>query len=382
MTVAALGVVAFLVGGLAAFVVGPDDDPDDGVVATATTTSPEPASTVAEPTTTAPPTTIDPNAPPSQQVGSGEPVTFVFGGDIHFDGPLAGTLADDPGSILAGVQPVLQDADVAVVNLETAIGDRGTKASKEFNFQAPPTAFTALMDSGVDVIGMANNHALDYGQDGLLQTFAAAKEMQAPILGIGGNELAAFAPWTSEINGQRVSVIAATSVLDGNLIDDWTATADHPGVASAKRLDSLLAAVRAAREESDTVAVFLHWGTEATTCADDRQLDLAPQLVEAGADIVVGSHAHRVLAGGYVGHAYVDYGLGNLVFKTSSAGGRETGLLRVTATGRRIDQAEWLPGRIGTDFLPQLLTGPDQEEELAEWNELRACSQLADAPSS
>ncbi|HOT81151.1 MAG TPA: CapA family protein, partial [Microthrixaceae bacterium] len=173
-----------------------------------------------------------------------------------------------------------------------------------------------------------------------------------------------------------------TSVLDGNLIGSWTATEDHPGVASAKRVDQLVAAVEAARKVSDTVVVFLHWGTETKFCANQNQLDLAPRLIIAGADLVIGSHAHRVLAGGYLGSAYVGYGLGNLVFKAGSGDGRDTGLLRVTVTGRRVDDAEWLPGRIGGNYLPTLLDGADRDAELATWNSRRACSELADAPDS
>ncbi|MFN8051342.1 MAG: CapA family protein [Acidimicrobiales bacterium] len=320
-------------------------------------------------------------ANPREALGSGKPVTFVFGGDIHFDGPLAHTLATAPDSVLAGVQPALRDADVAVVNLETSIGHGGDKAAKAFNFQAPPEAFAALTGAGVDVIGMANNHALDYGQSGLTQTLAAIDAAKAPVIGLGANEAAALAPFTTTVNGQRIAVLAATAVIDSNLVSDWTATATHPGVASAKRADQLVAAVAAARRNADTVAVFLHWGTEKSFCANEQQLALAPKLVAAGADLVIGSHAHRVLAGGYVGHAYVDYGLGNFVFKAGGGDGRDTGLLRVTVTGRRVDSAEWLPGRIGGNYLPSLLSGADQASELAAWESRKACSKLASAPS-
>ncbi|HQF94743.1 MAG TPA: CapA family protein [Microthrixaceae bacterium] len=380
--IAGLGLCAFVIGSLAGWIFGGADDATVSTADPTTTTLRADGGTDAPPSTGATSTTVDPAAPVRDQIGAGQPVTFVFGGDIHFDGPLATTLANAPDSILAGLQPTLSDADVAVVNLETAIGTGGTKAAKEFNFRASPAAFGALTSAGVDVIGMANNHALDYGQDGLTETLAAVAETKAPVIGVGVNEAAALAPWTSTVNGQRISVIAATSVLDGNLIDSWTATEDHPGVASAKRVDQLVAAVEAARNVSDTVVVFLHWGTETKFCANQNQLDLAPRLIIAGADLVIGSHAHRVLAGGYLGSAYVDYGLGNLVFKAGSGDGRDTGLLRVTVTGRRVDDAEWLPGRIGGNYLPTLLDGADRDAELATWNSRRACSELADAPDS
>ena len=380
--IAGLGLCAFVIGSLAGWIFGGADDATVSTADPTTTTLRADGGTDAPPSTGATSTTVDPAAPVRDQIGAGQPVTFVFGGDIHFDGPLATTLANAPDSILAGLQPTLSDADVAVVNLETAIGTGGTKAAKEFNFRASPAAFGALTSAGVDVIGMANNHALDYGQDGLTETLAAVAETKAPVIGVGVNEAAALAPWTSTVNGQRISVIAATSVLDGNLIDSWTATEDHPGVASAKRVDQLVAAVEAARKVSDTVVVFLHWGTETKFCANQNQLDLAPRLIIAGADLVIGSHAHRVLAGGYLGSAYVGYGLGNLVFKAGSGDGRDTGLLRVTVTGRRVDDAEWLPGRIGGNYLPTLLDGADRDAELATWDSRRACSELADAPDS
>lgn len=328
-------------------------------------------------TTTAPPT-----GPPGSQLGSGKPVTLVFGGDIHYDGPLAARLESAPSTMLDGLQPALTEADLAVVNLETAIGTGGDKAAKAFNFRAPPAAFAALTGAGVDVLAMANNHALDYGQTGLAETLAAAEAMKAPVVGIGVDEAEALAPFTTTIQGQRIAVINATAVLDSNLITDWTATPGHPGVASAKRVEQLTAAVAAVRRDADTVIVFLHWGTEKAFCADERQRALAPALVDAGADIVIGGHAHRVQGGGYLGHAFIGYGLGNLQFKTSSADARQTGLMRIVATGRRIDSAEWLPARINGEFLPVLLGGAEAAQAQQAWAARRECSGLAATPTS
>jgi poly-gamma-glutamate synthesis protein (capsule biosynthesis protein) len=230
----------------------------------------------------------------------------------------------------------------------------------------------------VDVIGMANNHALDYGQSGLADTLAAVEAVGAPVIGIGRDETQAFRPFVVEAKGQRVAFIDATQVLDANLISSWTATADHPGLASAKRVDSLIAAVRSARTTADTVVVFLHWGTETKQCPNAAQLDLAPRLVAAGADVVVGSHAHRILGGGYLGHAYVDYGLGNFQFIGGrSAGSAESGILTVSATGRRIDGAVWSPATIGADGRPRLLMGAAADAARARKDGWRACAKLS-----
>ena len=90
--------------------------------------------------------------------------TIAFAGDVHFAGRTAQRLAADPATAFGASAPVLARADLTMVNLETAIAVGGQPEKKSFTFQAPPSAFTALADAGVDVATMANNHAADYGR--------------------------------------------------------------------------------------------------------------------------------------------------------------------------------------------------------------------------
>ena len=223
---------------------------------------------------------------------------------------------------------------------------------------------------------MANNHGMDYGAEGLADSLAAAAAAKFPVIGIGNNEDAAYAPYRTTINGQRISVIGATQVLDDNLIDAWTATDTKPGMASAKRVDRLVAEVRAARANSDTVVVFLHWGTEGRTCPNTVQPGLARALVDAGADIVVGSHAHRLIGAGHLDGALVAYGLGNFAFYVRGGPGAETGVLKVTAVGHHIEAYDWLPARIASDGVPRPLTGDSATAADAAWTTLRDCTNL------
>ena len=311
------------------------------------------------------------------EIGSGEPVTVAFAGDMHFEGTNRARLDADPSTAMGPFADVLRGADLAVGNLETAIAVGGTRANKQFAFRAPPTAIDALRAAGFDAVSMANNHGLDYGPDGLEESLAVARAQPDHfIVGIGAEEDEAFAPFTTEINGQRIAVIGATQVLDSSLIEAWTATADHAGMASAKRVDRLVEEVQAARAVSDTVVVFLHWGIEKQTCPTADQQSLAATLTAAGADIVVGGHAHRLQGGGRLGEAVVHYGLGNFFFKENSAEGARTGVFTVTITGRRVDGYQWTPGRI-SNSVPQPLTGDDAAGELAYWDGLRGCAGLA-----
>jgi poly-gamma-glutamate synthesis protein (capsule biosynthesis protein) len=246
---------------------------------------------------------------------------------------------------------------------------------KEFTFRAPPSALTALAAAGIDVANEANNHGIDFGRDGLVDTLLAraAARRSIAVTGIGLNAADAYRPFRTKVHGQRIAIISASQVIDEGLIASWTATDTQPGIASAKEVDRLLAAVRRARRSADTLVVFLHWGQEGTTCPTSIQQTLAAQLVAAGADIVVGSHSHRLEGAGRLGHAFVDYGLGNFAFYTGGA----TGVLLVTMVGRHVQGYLWVPGVI-EGGVPHLTTDAhDVRDAVASWQQLRSCTNLA-----
>ncbi|HKE98766.1 MAG TPA: CapA family protein [Actinomycetes bacterium] len=303
------------------------------------------------------------------------PVTLAFGGDVHFEGVLAAQLEQDPQSALEPVAALLRGADLAMVNLETAITERGTAADKEFTFRAPPAAFAALKAAGVDVVTMANNHGMDYGVQGLRDSLDAAHAARFPVVGAGLDAERAFAPYHLEVRGLRVAVLGATQVLDDALAAAWTAGDGKPGLASARDEERLTAAVRAARRGADTVVVFLHWGSEGVACPTGGQRDLARALVAAGADVIVGSHAHVLLGGGGLDGAYVDYGLGNLVFSSLPGPGSRTGVLELAVRGRDVLRARWRPAEI-SGGLPHPLSGGARQAAAAAWEGLRPCTGL------
>ncbi len=159
----------------------------------------------------------------------------------------------------------------------------------------------------------------------------------------------------------------------------WTATGAQAGLASAYQEDELVTTVQGARKDTDTVVVFLHWGSETRQCPNSVQKPLARALVKAGADIVIGSHAHVQLGAGYLGTALVDYGLGNLAFYATSPLSTHSGALHVTITGRHIDRYSWRPAQI-SGGLPVPLSGAAATAAVHRWNGLRACTGLSAAP--
>jgi poly-gamma-glutamate synthesis protein (capsule biosynthesis protein) len=305
----------------------------------------------------------------------GAPVVLAFGGDVHFEGVLGSKLAANASEMLVPIRPVLESADLAVVNLETAVTSGGSAAAKQFVFRAPATAFAALRGAGVDVASMANNHGMDFGVGGLRDSLAAARRYRFPVIGIGLDDRSAYRPFRRTINGKRIAVIGATQVLDDELIGAWTAGPGKPGLASAKDVSRLVRAVHAARTTSDTVVVFLHWGIELERCPSAVQRTLARRLVAAGADVVVGGHAHRLQGAGLMGRALVGYGLGNFVWYGTSELSTQTGVLLVTVEGRQVLGYRWVPARI-EDGVPRPLTGSERRREISSWRSLRTCTGL------
>ncbi len=334
-----------------------------------TTPAPLPVTTTADSPSTS--TAVVP-----ARLGSGQSVTFAFGGDVMFEEPIRSYLLERPADIFAPIAPLLRRADLVVVNLETAVTERGEPApNKQYHFRAPASAFRALRAGGIDVVTLANNHGMDYGEVGLRDTLKSAKAAGVALIGAGLNQRQAYAPYRATINGQRIAIIAASQVIDAHLRAAWLTSGSEPGLASAYDVPRLARAVRQAQATSDTVIVYLHWGDELAGCPTAMQRALAPVLVQAGADIIVGSHAHIQLGAGRLGRAFVDYGLGNFVFYADGALTTQTGVLEVTATGRRIDRYRWLPAQI-KNGRPIPITGSDRGARIAEWRALRDCTDL------
>jgi poly-gamma-glutamate capsule biosynthesis protein CapA/YwtB (metallophosphatase superfamily) len=309
-----------------------------------------------------------------------EEFTVAFAGDVHFMERTATRLTNNPATVFGRAAFVLASADLTMVNLETAITTRGDPAPKDFHFRAPPSAFTALREAGIDVATMANNHAADYGTIGLQDTLAAIRSSRFPVVGIGADAAAAFAPWVRTVRGARVAIIAASQVRDETLAN-YAAGADSPGVASADS-DRLLEAVRAARAAGDVVIVYLHWGIEFDSCPTGDQRSLADALARAGASAIVGAHVHVLQGSGWRPDGrYVAYGLGNYLWWRSFGNAQDdNGVLTLTFRRSRVVAARFHPAHLDDRGVPVPATGAQAARINLAWQQARLCADLAATP--
>ena len=314
-------------------------------------------------------------------------VTLAFAGDLHFQLHLAALLEDgSPG--LGPMSRVLGDADVAMVNLESAITERGTLEPKElerpadrFYYRTSAAALDFLADAGVDVVTMANNHAADYGPQGLADTLRATRTGPVAVVGVGRDRTAAFAPYRVSVRGTELAFLAADASPREGSNGVWEAGPATPGVAAARsgRPRVLLDAVRAASRDADVVVVYLHWGREHHACPTPMQRTAAAALSRAGADVVVGSHAHVLLGSGWLGDTYVSYGLGNFLWYHDHE--PETGVLRLRIEDGEVVGDAWAPAEIQLWGRPMPLLGAARERAVDAWEQRRGCAGLAPAPA-
>ena len=321
-----------------------------------------------------------PSASPSP---TGPPeITLAFGGDVHFAERTL-SLLDKPAMAFGPVSSMFAAADVAMVNLETAVTTRGTPEPKQFHFRAPPTAFDAVKAAGLDVVSLANNHTLDYGQVGLADTLAAASSGSVPVVGAGRDAAAAYAPWITTVKGVRIAFLGFTQITE--LASTWVATDTRPGLAMAitgAQIERAAAAVRTAKTQADLVVVYMHWGQEYNECPIALQKAAAQAFSAAGAALVVGTHVHVMQGDGWLGRTFVAYGLSNFVWWYNDAQSNDTGVLRVTFTGPVLSQVEFLPAYIDrTTGQPIPSSGDEAARISAKHASLRGCTGLASAPS-
>ena len=229
--------------------------------------------------------------------------TLVFGGDVMLGRSCAAKIENgiDP---FAGIGAVLHGASFAAANLECTISNLG-HSTQRYAFRAPARSAQLLRDAGFHVMGLANNHALDFGTAALHDCAASLSREKIEPVGLGTPTGNACAPsFFSVGDGKKIALLA---INDVGLIAG-------PEIAAASDRARLSDAIASARARASLVACMVHWGIENSENVTDEQRELARWLVDQGVDLVVGSHPHCVQPLDFYHGCPIAYSLGNLVF--------------------------------------------------------------------
>lgn len=218
-------------------------------------------------------------------------MSFAATGDIMAHGEVKkAALSADGGwdALYAPVVPVIGPADVAFGNLETPCAPKHDHGSRPFVFDAPPEMLAAVKRAGFDVVLFANNHVYDQDRDGFAESLEQIDASGLKEVGAGKTREQAQAPLRVEVHGVKLAWFGAAQFFnDPKNVDD-------PKQPYANLLDAkqLTEAIKKVRPEVDAVLVSLHWGVEYMEAPRQSEIDLAHQLFEAGADVIIGSHPH------------------------------------------------------------------------------------------
>ncbi len=269
----------------------------------------------------------------SVHASSPDEMTLGFAGDICFHDAYSNmsALRERSGGIYDCVLPEVMEGikgvDIFMANNEFPYSKRGTPtAGKQYAFRSKPENVNLLHEMGIDIVGLANNHAYDHGPDALSDTVDILNEAKVPFVGAGKNIDEACKPAYFKINGKTISYTAATQIERVANPDTKEATADSPGVLRTLDATRYVKVIEEAKANSDFCIAFVHWGSENTDLVEASQRDLAKKYVAAGADLIVGAHPHCLQGLDYVDGVPVIYSLGNFWFNSKTV---DTGYLRV-----------------------------------------------------
>ena len=274
-------------------------------------------------------------------------ITIAFAGDILFDAQYAvmSAMLQNGGDISAAIAPGLieemQNADIMMLNNEFPYSDRGTPTEgKQFTFRAKPSYVSYLDDLGVDLVSLANNHAYDYGEAAFLDTLTTLEEAGITYVGAGRNLEEARRPVYYIIDNMKIAFVSATQIERLDNPDTKGATDSSAGVFRCWNGDNLIETVKEAKENSDFVIVYLHWGTENEVNIDWAQEKQAPEVAAAGADLIIGDHPHCLQQISVVQGVPVIYSLGNFWFNSKTV---DTGMVKVTLSRDGLQEFQFIP---------------------------------------
>lgn len=242
------------------------------------------------------------------------PVKVGFFGDFWV-APQSPAVEQKAG-LLKELRTVLRWADFNVVNFEGSVTNLSEKAFPDYPFalKQAPSALGWLSGANIKYLTRANNHSMDFGWAGALETSQAIEKAGMHHTGVGSNLTEALRPMWLEKQGMKIAVFSVTTTYP---LEAW-AKSKRAGVAHPYR-PALRRVIEAAKSSADFVVVAFHWGEELVPTLRDHQKALAEQTLSDGADIILGHHAHIAqVVDAEPANGLAVYGLGNFVFTSLS----------------------------------------------------------------
>lgn len=268
-------------------------------------------------------------------------IVMLFTGDIYLSDYVLNQYNKKgvDGILSQGIQEEFQNAHFVMANEEFPFSLKGSKAEdKQFTFRIDPKYVQVFTDMMIDAVTLGNNHVLDYGIQALQDTFTTLQGAKIQYVGAGNNLKESRETRYFNIDEKTIAVLGASRVIP---FSHWNAGENKPGLFTTYDPTALIAEIKAAKTQSDYVIVYVHWGLERKNHPEEYQRNMGKQYIDAGADLVVGSHSHVLQGVEYYKDKPIIYSLGNFMFYNSIP---QTALLKVTLQEENV-KVEFLPAK-------------------------------------
>jgi poly-gamma-glutamate synthesis protein (capsule biosynthesis protein) len=237
-------------------------------------------------------------------------VSIIAVGDIMLGRYVAKDLSDkDNNYPFEQIKELIQDADISFANLECTISSRGEKQEKEYCFRAEPKVVEGLKNVGFDILSLANNHIMDYGNDALFDTINLLNENGIFTVGAGENLDFSRKAVIIDCNDIKIAFLAYNCTYP----ETYNAQVDKPGACPGK-IEIITEDIYRTKEKADIIIVSFHWGIEYEEYPEKWQIKLAHQTIDAGSELIIGHHPHVLQGFEIYNGKPIFYSLGNFIF--------------------------------------------------------------------
>ena len=221
------------------------------------------------------------------------------------------------GILSEEVVHIMNNSSVMIANNEFTISNRGEKLpNKYYTFRGSPSRLSIYDEMGVDLVTLANNHVYDFGEVAFYDTLESLNNYGLPYIGAGKNLKEASRPYYFIVNGYKIGFVNATRAEKYILTPG--ASENSPGVFRCYDPSNFINVIKEVEKESDYVVALVHWGREDSTVLEDVQLTTSKQYIDAGADLIVGTHAHNLQGIDFYNDKAIVYNLGDFIFNNET----------------------------------------------------------------
>ena len=267
------------------------------------------------------------------------------------------------GILSSEIIDIMTKSDVMIVNSEFTVSNRGEAIKgKQYTFRAKLERLAIYNEMGVDMVTLANNHVYDFGQDAFLDMLDEFDKIKMPRIGAGHNLEEAMKPYYFVVNGYKVGFLNATRAEKYILTPGATDTSE--GVFRCYDPTNMINQIKKVRKEADYVVAIIHFGKEGYHDLEEEQISSSHQYIDAGADIVVGHHAHVLQGVEIYNNKPIIYNLGNFIFNEETL---DTAIFQLKINNSELTY-KMIPAKQHNEYT-ELLKGDEKQRVINELNE-------------